>query len=230
MLVGHANLLDSVMSSLAQSDNEQEARFNQQLRTRKPAADRHISPLAQTTAETEPASHSEDSVRKANAGSAAATEQAQSNVIDNECGMDDEVEEDYASLQLCRTRSHRDSPMNLPSDGDCEKSSEIEVSIVPSPAEDSVSDDDKADKALAETSLPAWTSIIIHNLRAWSQHCHDASTCKGPVCYFFNNQEPSYWPSKAKRKQRRKVLALVSLLRSHIERLGMPIHASRSSL
>jgi len=139
LLVGHANLLDSLMLELAEAEREQERWFNQSVRgANKPkASNRHIQwadkVVEEAVDEEEYDSDSsdsdsdfdyEDDIEMA----APATPKP---VVDDDI-MGDDLEEDYAQLELVRTPSHSSSPPELV-DHDSESSDD--EAMPPSPAD-----------------------------------------------------------------------------------------------
>ncbi|KAF5130126.1 uncharacterized protein G6M90_00g014480 [Metarhizium brunneum] len=154
LLVGHANLLDSLMLELADAEREQERWFNQSVRgasNPKPAdrrvqwADRIVEQPEEEydddSSDSESDSDSdfdEDDVEMTNAVSArvpVAAQRAQLVNVDDEEEMGDDLEEDYAQLELVRTPSHSTSPPELV-DHDSESSDD--ESMPPSPADASL--------------------------------------------------------------------------------------------
>jgi hypothetical protein len=137
LLVGHANLLDSLMLELADAEREQERWFNQSVRGASPAKtqDRHVQwadRIVEEEAEEQYDSDSDSSdsddeyeindIEMANAPA--------HKVHDDEMEEDD-LEEDYAQLELVRTPSHSSPPPEL-IDHDSE-SSDDESTMPPSP-------------------------------------------------------------------------------------------------
>lgn len=149
LLVGHANLLDSLMIELAEAEREQERWFNQSVRgNTKPKAvaekrahiqwaDRIVEEEAIDENEYDDSSDSdsdsdfdyeEEDVKMAITTTTPAVTVEQ---VDEE---DDDEEEDYAQLELVRTPSHSNSPPELLLDHHDSDSSDDE-SMPPSPAE-----------------------------------------------------------------------------------------------
>jgi hypothetical protein len=135
LLVGHANLLDSLMMELADAEREQESWFNQSVRgaTRSEERERHIQ-WADTVVE-DPAEdwqaedadsdsdssdddYQEDDIEMADVvvslrqTPATITKVAAQVTVHEEMDEDD-LEEDYAHLELVRTHSHSSSPPEL---------------------------------------------------------------------------------------------------------------------
>jgi hypothetical protein len=145
LLVGHANLLDSLMLELAEAEQEQESWFNQSVKkAQKTEEPRHIQwadtivedPEEDWQAEDADSSDSEseyDSDEEMEMGSlqrvASHPAALSAAAEEEEDEFEDDGEEDYASLQLRLTPSHAQSPPELDHDSD---SSEDE-SMPPSP-------------------------------------------------------------------------------------------------
>jgi len=148
LLVGHANLLDSLMLELADAEREQERWFNQSVRgANNKAADRHVQWADRIVEQPEEEYDSdssdsdsdsdfdEEDIEMANTVSAripVAAQRAQLVNDDDEEEMGDDLEEDYAQLELVRTPSHSSSPPELV-DHDSESSDD--ESMPPSPAD-----------------------------------------------------------------------------------------------
>ncbi|KAK7422408.1 hypothetical protein QQX98_001687 [Neonectria punicea] len=157
LLVGHANLLDSLMLELADAEREQERWFNQSVRGASNSKDRHVQWADSAIAEEDEAEYDSDSsdsddydsededVEMTNAVSArvlpakAITPQI-SHVDDME---EDDLEEDYAQLELVRTHSHSTSPPELV-EHDYSDSSDDD-SMPPSPPQPAIADFDEKD-------------------------------------------------------------------------------------
>lgn len=153
LLVGHANLLDSLMLELADAEREQERWFNQSVRgaSSPKAADRRVQWADRIVEQPEEeyddsdssdsdsdSDFDEDDVEMTNAVSArvpVAAQRAQLVDVDDEEEMGDDLEEDYAQLELVRTPSHSTSPPELV-DHDSESSDD--ESMPPSPADASL--------------------------------------------------------------------------------------------
>jgi hypothetical protein len=153
LLVGHANLLDSLMFELAEAEREQERWFNQSVRgaasnNKKPAADkRHIQWADRVVEEaiTEEDEEEYDSDSSSDSdfdyyeeeedNEPVAPAAPASPVMVQHDDFDDEVdeEEDYAQLELVRTPSHSGSPPELTIDHDSDSSDD--ESMPPSPAD-----------------------------------------------------------------------------------------------
>ncbi|KAF6821000.1 hypothetical protein CSOJ01_00435 [Colletotrichum sojae] len=145
LLVGHANLLDSLMLELADAEREQESWFNQSVRGATKSEERHVQ-WADTIveepqndwhaddADSDDSSDSsdddydeEDDVEMADAvslrrmPSAPASPRMTTISVTEDYDMeDDDLEEDYAQLELVRTPSHSSSssPPELEHDSD----------------------------------------------------------------------------------------------------------------
>lgn len=145
LLVGHANLLDSLMLDLAEAEREQESWFNQSVRnssTTSKSADRHVQ-WADDIVEEDWEADSSDSdsdfddeeeeedtdIEMVDAAPLRRMVPASPQVHTIELDEEDDDEEDYESLALTRTPSHIASPPELDLDSD---SSEDE-SMPPSP-------------------------------------------------------------------------------------------------
>ena len=149
LLVGHANLLDSLMLELAEAEQEQETWFNQSVRkASKPAEQRHIQ-WADTVVEdpeedwqAEDADSSDSSDSDSDYSSDEEIEEAEIAALSRvpsrpapEEGeeFEDDGEEDYEDLALHLTQSHGTSPPDLEHDsGD----SSDDDSLPPSPPAD----------------------------------------------------------------------------------------------
>ncbi|POR38291.1 Uncharacterized protein TPAR_01509 [Tolypocladium paradoxum] len=147
LLVGHANLLDSLMLELADAEREQERWFNQSVRGASKTPDRRVQwadriaeqPEEEYDSDSDSDSsdsdsdYEEDDVEMTPAISARtpvySTKPAQ---LDDAEEMGDDLEEDYAQLELVRTPSHSSSPPEL-MDHDSESSDD--ESMPPSPAD-----------------------------------------------------------------------------------------------
>jgi hypothetical protein len=151
LLVGHANLLDSLMLELAEAEQEQERWFNQSVRGASPKkqaghvqwADRVHEQAIEEEYDSDSSSDSdsdydEDDVEMINAPTASAIAPLRPAPMapvykDDEDMTEDDLEEDYAQLELVRTPSHSSSPPELV-DNDSDVSSDDE-SMPPSPPE-----------------------------------------------------------------------------------------------
>jgi hypothetical protein len=156
LLVGHANLLDSLMLDLADAEREQESWFNHSVRGASPKNEEKHIQWADTVieepeedwrledADSESDSSDSDSdldddediemadavaLRRIPAKSAPPTLSKMDSLYEDDMEEDDDEEEDYAHLALTRTHSHSASPPELDHDLD---SSEDE-SMPPSP-------------------------------------------------------------------------------------------------
>jgi len=151
LLVGHANLLDSLMFELADAEREQERWFNQSVRgaskNNNKAADRHVQWADRIVEQPEEEYDSdssdsdsdsdfdEDDVEMMHTVPAqipVAAQRAQLVDEDDEEEMGDDLEEDYAQLELVRTTSHSNSPPEL-IENDSESSDD--ESMPPSPTD-----------------------------------------------------------------------------------------------
>ncbi|TFB05284.1 hypothetical protein CCMA1212_002742 [Trichoderma ghanense] len=165
MLVGHANLLDSLMLELAEAEREQERWFNQSVRntTKSTAAannSRHIQWADRIEEEAVDEEYDSDSSSDSDDESdyendldmvssnnnkttttTAVSPAPAVKVVEDEIMGEDDLEEDYAQLELVRTPSHSNSPPEL-IDHDSESSDD--EAMPPSPAD-------------AELPLPAKT-------------------------------------------------------------------------
>lgn len=154
LLVGHANLLDSLMLELADAEREQERWFNQSVRGASKTADRHIqwadkiveqpeeeydSDSSDSDSDSDSDFDEEDDIEMINTIAARPSPVAItiSQVDDNEEDVsENDLEEDYAQLELVRTPSHSSSPPELLIDHDSESSDD--ESMPPSPADASL--------------------------------------------------------------------------------------------
>jgi len=150
LLVGHANLLDSLMLELADAEREQESWFNQSVRGATKQEDRHIQWAdkivedpeedwqaedadSDSDSESDDDFEDEDDIEMADAVSLRRVPSHKVPTLrieeDFEDMEEDDLEEDYAHLELVRTPSHSSSPPELDHDSD---SSEDEA-MPPSP-------------------------------------------------------------------------------------------------
>ncbi|GAB0138256.1 hypothetical protein EsDP_00006493 [Epichloe bromicola] len=160
LLVGHANLLDSLMLELANAEQEQERWFNQSVRGAGNAAGRRVqwADRIAEQAEEEFDSDSSDSdsdsdsgfddfddvhminnavaARSSSTSTASAAQRAQLVHEEEDMMSDDDLEEDYVQLELVRTHSHSTSPPELLIDHDSESSDD--ESMPPSPGDASL--------------------------------------------------------------------------------------------
>ncbi|PTB67294.1 hypothetical protein BBK36DRAFT_168518 [Trichoderma citrinoviride] len=159
LLVGHANLLDSLMLELAEAEREQERWFNQSVRNTKSTAaannSRHIQWADRIEEEAVDEEYDSDSSSDSddesdydnedldmlNTRTTVVSAAPAVKVQEDEIMGDDDLEEDYAQLELVRTPSHSNSPPEL-IDHDSESSDD--EAMPPSPAD-------------AELPLPAKT-------------------------------------------------------------------------
>jgi hypothetical protein len=149
LLVGHANLLDSLMLDLADAEREQESWFNQSVKGAAPApaktTDRHVQ-----WADSIPEEHDwdadsdsdsdsdmdddedvemEDATPLTRIPAHTVTPPSPRLSLADEAELDDDDEEDYESLSLTRSPSHTASPPELAHDAD----SSDDESLPPSP-------------------------------------------------------------------------------------------------
>ncbi|KAK3322437.1 hypothetical protein B0H66DRAFT_203765 [Apodospora peruviana] len=153
LLVGHANLLDSLMLELADAEREQESWFNQSVRgatksSQSEQEPKHIQWADSIVEEPEHDWHAEDADSYSDSDSSDSDSDldedediemadivslrripSNSNIYYDDMEEDDDEEEDYAQLSLQRTTSHSASPPELDHDSD---SSEDET-MPPSP-------------------------------------------------------------------------------------------------
>jgi hypothetical protein len=111
LLVGHANLLDTLMVELADAGREQERWFNQTIRAPTTKKSQHIQwadRIEESSEEEEFDDDSSDSGSDVSEGDYAMAEDREGEEI-----MEDDLEEDYAQLELVRTPSHSSSPPEL---------------------------------------------------------------------------------------------------------------------
>ncbi|KND95307.1 hypothetical protein TOPH_00589 [Tolypocladium ophioglossoides CBS 100239] len=145
LLVGHANLLDSLMLELADAEREQERWFNQSVRGASKTPDRRVQWADRIVEQPEEEydsdssdsdsdfDYEEDDLEMTTAVSARTpVYRTQSAQLDEGEEMGDDLEEDYAQLELVRTPSHTSSPPEL-IDHDSESSDD--ESMPPSPAD-----------------------------------------------------------------------------------------------
>lgn len=146
LLVGHANLLDSLMIELAEAEREQERWFNQSVRQSTPKksenrhiqwADRIVEEAVEEDEYEENSDSDSDSDFDYEEEDANMTTMPTITVEQVEEDEDEDLEEDYAQLELVRTPSHSSSPPELLIDHHDSDSSDDE-SMPPSPAEASL--------------------------------------------------------------------------------------------
>ncbi|PHH91092.1 hypothetical protein CDD83_1720 [Cordyceps sp. RAO-2017] len=162
LLVGHANLLDSLMLELADAEREQERWFNQSVRGASRAPPRHVQ-WADRVAEDDDESdealdegdydsqsdlddddeYDEDDFEMANAVPLRAPGSAP-------LLRGDDLEEDYAQLELVRTPSHSSSPPELMADPDSDTSDDEQMP--PSPADAALPYSDKEESSKGSPS------------------------------------------------------------------------------
>jgi hypothetical protein len=164
LLVGHANLLDSLMLELAEAEREQERWFNQSVRNTKTTSannnKRHIQ-WADRIEEEAVDEDEYDSDSSADSDDESDYDDEEMNtrttivstptvkVTEDEIMGDDDLEEDYAQLELVRTPSHSNSPPELV-DHDSEESSDDEA-MPPSPADAELPLPDKSEQESEES-------------------------------------------------------------------------------
>lgn len=147
LLVGHANLLDSLMLELAEAEREQERWFNQSVRNTKTSgsnnsrhiqwADRIEEEAVDEEYDSDSSSDSDDEsdydeMETINTRTTIIPTTTTVKVVEDEIMGDDDLEEDYAQLELVRTPSHSNSPPEL-IDHDSESSDD--EAMPPSPAD-----------------------------------------------------------------------------------------------
>lgn len=163
LLVGHANLLDSLMLELADAEREQERWFNQSVRGATKSQDRHVQwadniEEAEEEYDSDDASDSSDSedydsededIEMTNAVSVRTLPSKTASQRITTIGEmeEDDLEEDYAQLELVRTPSHSNSPPDL-IDHDSESSDD--ESMPPSPPQPMIAYNEKAAKEESE--------------------------------------------------------------------------------
>jgi len=171
LLVGHANLLDTLMVELADAEREQEAWFNQSVKkASKPEEPRHIQWI-DTIAETE---EEEDSDSDSDLDSDDGSETYDEDMFDvplrklrsppveitsAEVSDDEEFDDDYEEgLALTRTISNKHSPPELTLDLD----SESEDESMPSSPENSTFElSEKQRQAITTTNFYEMKDVII---------------------------------------------------------------------
>jgi len=158
LLVGHANLLDSLMLELAEAEQEQESWFNQSVKAAKseespkhiqwadtiieePEEDWRAEDADSDSSDSEDEYDEDEDIEMASTGVASlrrvpsrATFTSPNNIEEEE--YEDDGEEDYAMLSLSRTPSHSAQPPELSHDSE-DDSSEDEA-MPPSPPSDSL--------------------------------------------------------------------------------------------
>ncbi|CAG8974639.1 hypothetical protein HYALB_00012107 [Hymenoscyphus albidus] len=178
LLVGHANLLDSLMLELAEAEQEQESWFNQSVKKAAKTSEepRHIQWADSVVEEPEEDWQAEDADSSDDEYDSeeeiemeahmAALQRVTSHQIteveeDDDEEFEDDGEEDYAALQLTLSPSHSASPPELDHDSD---SSEDEA-MPPSPPSDSLPTfSEKQRQQIATTSFyskPAAPAVSI---------------------------------------------------------------------
>ncbi|KAI9732654.1 MAG: hypothetical protein M1834_003991 [Cirrosporium novae-zelandiae] len=169
LLVGHANLLDSLMLDLAEAEREQEQWFNQTVRgAQKEEEQRHIQ-WAETIVEdpedefevsdSESESDSDDEEeeedfiaptprRRAPTPTAIITETE----VDEDDDMEEDDEDQFGELALQRTHSHPSPPELLHADSDSDSDSDDAMPLSPpQPSIESLTEQQR--QAIATTSL-----------------------------------------------------------------------------
>ncbi|KAI9740765.1 MAG: hypothetical protein M1818_004730 [Claussenomyces sp. TS43310] len=180
LLVGHANLLDSLMIELAEAEQEQESWFNQSVRgaareepakhiqwadavVEEPEEDWQAEDIDSISDDSE-GEDDEDDLLSTNVQMAAASMTSLRRVASHttlvsevETGdedYDDDTEEDYAALALTRSPSHAASPPELIAQDSEEEDSSDDESMPPSPSTPSVpSFSEKERRQIATTSF-----------------------------------------------------------------------------
>ncbi|KAL2358630.1 hypothetical protein BJ546DRAFT_20526 [Cryomyces antarcticus] len=162
VLVGHANLLDTLMVELADAEKEQEAWFHQTVQKAAESEDaRHIQWVDTIVEEdfddnssesSDDSSDSDSDIYDEDAGDvAAAPSPAHFSISETEIGSDDEEEyEDYEyteELTLRRSLSHSHQPPGLVDDSDSE-----DDSMPPSPEQPALEFTEKERQAIATTT------------------------------------------------------------------------------
>ncbi|KAI9901854.1 hypothetical protein N3K66_003671 [Trichothecium roseum] len=146
LLVGHANLLDTLMIELADAEREQERWFNQSVHQSQPKQqERHvqwadtIASVPEEAYDSDSSSESSDDeydddedIEMTNAPVSLRPVPKASAAIDDDDVMEDDLEEDYAQLELVRTSSHSSPPPELVDESD----SSDDESMPPSPPEE----------------------------------------------------------------------------------------------
>ncbi|EJP70224.1 uncharacterized protein BBA_01093 [Beauveria bassiana ARSEF 2860] len=145
LLVGHANLLDSLMAELAEAEREQERWFNQSVRntttTTKSSDKRHIQWADRIVEEAVEEDEYEAASSDSDSDSDFEYDEEDTKMttvptvtVEQVDAEEDDDEEDYAQLELVRTPSHSNSPPELFLDHQDSDSSDDE-SMPPSPTE-----------------------------------------------------------------------------------------------
>lgn len=142
LLVGHANLLDTLMLELAEAEQEQESWFNASVKEASPS--KHIQWAETVVEEPEEDWQAED----ADSDSSSDSESEFDDEEDNEVHIpltrvlsrvqqvqveeyDDDQEEDYESLTLVRSSSHSHSPPELSHDSEDDSSEDESMPLSP---------------------------------------------------------------------------------------------------
>jgi hypothetical protein len=174
VLVGHANLLDSVMFGMA-ADDEQEPRFIQSLRAGKPASGCRNRIAQESSAKeciwhADPRSENVGLSKPVSASIFAAW--AQHVDIDEEEMVGYDLEEDYIGLELGPT-SRSSTPLDLLDDCECRELSEKEATMLPLSGDASLPRRKKPIRGIKNTYIPTWTSRMFHKKQApGSRYCH----------------------------------------------------------
>lgn len=159
LLVGHANLLDSLMLELADAEREQERWFNQSVRGATKSQERRVqwaddieeveeeydSDDASDSSDSDDYDSEDEDIEMTNAASVRALPSKRIATVDQM--EEDDLEEDYAQLELVRTPSHSNSPPDL-IDHDSESSDD--ESMPPSPPQPMIAFNEKAAKEESE--------------------------------------------------------------------------------
>ncbi|TQS34176.1 hypothetical protein Golomagni_05449 [Golovinomyces magnicellulatus] len=154
LLVGHANLLDSLMLELAEAEREQERFFNQAVRGNKASPkkstveqQRHIQwadRIEEEAFEDDSSSDSDSDSDFDEEDLSVPAPRATLSRQDADIEVDDDEEEDFAQLELVRTTSHSNSPPDLI---DHDSDSSEDEHMPPSPTDAALPLPDKQAKA-----------------------------------------------------------------------------------
>lgn len=179
LLVGHANLLDSLMLELAEAEQEQESWFNQSVRKATKTENKHIQWADSIVEDPEEDWQAEDADDSSDSDSeydsdedmeefaqlervpsrTAATLIISKPVVEvDEEDMEEDDEEDFAGLQLHRTQSHSASSPPELVDHDSDDSSSEDESMPPSPPNDALPSFDEKTQAFHITTKTKTTS------------------------------------------------------------------------
>lgn len=144
LLVGHANLLDSLMLELADAEREQERWFNQSVRGATNAQQERRVQWADNVVEEEDEDDydsEDDDIEMANTSLPVKPMSPRITHVELDEDMEeDDLEEDYAQLELVRTPSHSNSPPELV---DHDSDSSDDDSMPPSPPQSILTFDEK---------------------------------------------------------------------------------------